>query len=76
MKTEPITSDKSWLGQMVSHPLPKKFDHHLRQKLWSTYKIEVPVIQWEGHNLLRVSTHIYNNQNDIDILIYALKSLM
>jgi Selenocysteine lyase len=62
-----------WYAQMVSVPLPgyldaKLFQFDLRQK----FNIEIPLISWNGMNLIRISVQGYNTEKDIDALISAL----
>jgi isopenicillin-N epimerase len=48
----------------------------LRSDLWEKFRIEVPVIERPGGLLVRVSTHFYNTQDEIDRLHEALQSLL
>ena len=74
--TKPISSGGNWLGQMVSHPLPDHASPDLKEKLWTRHQIEIPVFEWNGLQLIRLSVQIYNQQNDIDSLMSALPSLI
>jgi len=74
--TKPISSGGNWLGQMVSHPLPDNASPDLKEKLWTRHQIEIPVFEWNGLQLIRLSVQIYNQQNDIDSLMSALPSLI
>jgi len=40
------------------------------------HRIEIPVFEWNGLQLIRLSVQIYNQQNDIDSLMSALPSLI
>ncbi|QDU82384.1 Isopenicillin N epimerase [Polystyrenella longa] len=68
---------------MVSIPIGEvpEGDKHIGQpdplqaRLLKDFGIEVPVIYWNGLKLLRVSTHLYTEQADIDKLIDALSQL-
>jgi isopenicillin-N epimerase len=69
--------DDSWYAQMVAVPLP--FETNivaLKTRLYDDYRIEVPIIEWNGHKLIRVSVQGYNTQGDIDSLILALREFM
>ena len=44
-------------------------------RLWDDYRIEVPVIEWNGHLLLRISIQAYNRPEHVDTLIDALRAL-
>jgi isopenicillin-N epimerase len=82
---EAITPDsEEWYGSMVSLPLPTPAEETgryvladpLQEALWSQFKIEIPVINWRGQRLLRVSCHLYNSRDDIDLLVAALRELL
>ncbi len=73
---EPLTSDTGFV-QFVSIPLPDHVDLIiLKKKLYSQYKIEVPLVNWNGRKLIRVSVQGYNSRRDIDKLIKALNDLL
>ena len=70
-----------WYGSMVAMPLPIPSGWSppdpgqpdpLQPRLWEKYRIEVPVIAWEGRRLIRVSCHLYNTREQIDLLVEAL----
>lgn len=53
----------------------KNVDDHVQLKthLFDKYQIEVPVIRWRDRTLIRVSTHAYTTEDDINKLVQALK---
>ncbi|MBN2048563.1 MAG: aminotransferase class V-fold PLP-dependent enzyme, partial [Anaerolineaceae bacterium] len=63
-----------FVGQFVAVPLPdgnwEAFAEHVRER-----KIVVPVFPLQGHNqnMMRVSYQAYNDENDMDRLLEALK---
>jgi isopenicillin-N epimerase len=62
-----------WFSQMISIPLPAKIDvKQLQIDLRQNYHIEIPVLCWNGMNLIRLSVQGYNTEKDIDALISAL----
>ncbi len=68
-------SRKGWFRQMVSVPLPANTDLVLlKERLYKEYRIEVPLIDWNGNKLIRVSIQGYNTEQDIDALLRALKN--
>jgi isopenicillin-N epimerase len=71
----PLHSDADhWFRQMFAAPLPADTDIiALKQKLYDEYRIEVPLIDWNGHKLIRVSIQGYNSQKDTDALLSALE---
>jgi isopenicillin-N epimerase len=79
-----LPDSEEWYGSMISLPLPASAEESsrytladpLQESLWKRWKIEVPVINWRGLRLLRVSCHLYNTQDDIDLLVSALRELL
>jgi len=45
----------------------------LQSWLYDTHKIEIPVIHWEDRWLIRASVQGYNGQEDLDLLVEALR---
>jgi isopenicillin-N epimerase len=71
----PMRSDS--YVQMGSVPLPKTHDlTALKARLYDEYGIEVPLMEWNGRHLIRVSVQGYNTQQDIDALVGALRNLL
>lgn len=63
--------------QLVAMSLPANTDViALKTRLYDEYRIEVPVLSWNGKNLIRVSVQGYNSKHDIDMLYQALKVLL
>lgn len=74
---DPICSETSkWFGQMSTIRLPEVDVQRLQYQLWNEYRIEVPVLRWNGIPLIRVSIQGYNDQSDADALIAALEDLL
>lgn len=48
----------------------------LRTALWRQHRIEAPVIERPDGNLIRVSTHFYNTEAEVDRLAEALQELV
>jgi isopenicillin-N epimerase len=64
----------AFFSQMVVSPLPASSDINLlKATLYDRYKIEIPTILWQGHKLIRASFQIYNNADDAQALVDALK---
>jgi len=76
LTTEPLFIGDDWVGQMVSHRLPKNSPETLKNNLWEDFSIEVPIFEWQNQNFIRVSVHYYNDKSDIEKLIFALKKLL
>ena len=73
--TEPLSEGAGWIGQMVSHPLPTDIPENLKKILLDNHKIEIPIFEWKGINLIRISIQIYNTKKDVESLMSALASL-
>ena len=60
-------------GFMTAFRLHKPADPNaLRRALWDTYRIEVPIIERPDGLLIRVSTHFFNTEEEIDRLANAI----
>lgn len=68
--------DSDFYSQMGVAPLPPSNIKELKRRLYDEYRIEVPVIEWNGMHLIRVSMQAYNTQRDVDALLDALQSLL
>ncbi len=68
--------DIDFYSQMGIAPLPSSNLVVLKSRLYDEYKIEVPLIQWQDKQFVRISVQGYNSQEDIDSLEYALKVLL
>jgi isopenicillin-N epimerase len=81
---QPISPDgPDWYGSMVTVRLPwaksretgAVFAHPLQQQLWEQFRIEIPILQLNGHVHVRVSCHLYTSEDHIDRLVSGLKTL-
>ncbi len=69
--------DDSWYVQAATSPLPGTVDMaELKSRLYDEYRIEVPLVDWNGHKLMRVSVQAYNTPLDADRLHEALVHLL
>jgi len=69
--------DPAWTMQMASVPLPAEIDAHLfQERLYREYRIEIPVMRWNGRNLLRISLQGYNTPRDAQALLKAVGELI
>jgi isopenicillin-N epimerase len=63
-------------GAMTAYRLPAGTDAaRLRTRLWEEHRIEAPIIERPDGLLIRVSTHFYNTEEEIDVLTRALERL-
>jgi isopenicillin-N epimerase len=52
----PICPDSpEWYAQMAAFPLPACHGAALQRRLWEEYRVEVPVLSWNGRQYVRVS---------------------
>jgi isopenicillin-N epimerase len=66
-----------WFRQMTTAPLPADVDTAaLKTRLYDEYRIEVPILEWSGRKLIRVSVQGYNTAGDVERLIVALRLLL
>jgi isopenicillin-N epimerase len=68
--------DSHFYSQMGIAPLPPSDLTFLKSRLYEEYKIEVPLTGWQDQHFIRVSIQGYNTQNDVDVLLDALNSLL
>jgi isopenicillin-N epimerase len=61
-------------GTMTAFELPSgTAPQALRDRLWERHRIEAPIIERPERLLVRVSTHFYNTEEQIDKLAGALR---
>jgi len=83
-----VRSKLSWLrpatpshpamhGALTAFRLPDGLDPIvLRRRLWEEHRIELPIIERPDGLLIRVSTHFYNTEEEVDRLAAALPKLL
>jgi isopenicillin-N epimerase len=67
---------KDWYMQMATMRLPQLEAMSLKEQLYQEFKIEVPIIRWQGKILMRVSFQGYNTQADADALVSAMEKIL
>jgi isopenicillin-N epimerase len=73
----PITPDApEWFAQMAALPLPSCDAVSLQRRLYHRFRIEVPIIDWNGRQFVRVSVQGYNTWADLGALVDALRALL
>lgn len=65
-----------WPLQMRAFLLPPCDGRALQKRLFDRWRIEVPVIPWNGRSLLRVSVQGYSNREDLEGLVSALDTIL
>jgi len=73
---EPLSSPEFSAPQMVSMPIPECDPVAVHDLLVSRYKIEIPVLAWRGHHIVRLSCQGYNRRDQMDLLMDALTELL
>ncbi len=48
----------------------------LKARLYEEYRVEVPLLQWNEHKLIRISVQPYNTPADFDALLQGLRRLL
>ena len=73
----PLTPDTpDWYAQMAAFPLPPCDGPALKERLYQSYQIEVPVTSWQGLAFVRVSVQGYTSAADVATLVGALADLL
>ncbi|MFN7279453.1 MAG: aminotransferase class V-fold PLP-dependent enzyme [bacterium] len=74
--TAPISPlNEEWLGQMVSIPIRTTAPEILQRRLFTEYRIEIPVMRQGSDVYLRYSLNGFNTLEDLDALFHALTEL-
>jgi isopenicillin-N epimerase len=72
----PLTPDgEEWFTQMVAAPLPPCDTAEVKRRLLNEHHIEIPIMKWRDHCLVRVSVQGYVTRADVETLVRALHSL-
>lgn len=64
-----------WYGTMCHVPLGPGQWAGLQDELWRRHGIEVPIVQFNRGWFIRVSCHLYNAADQINLLLQALRNL-
>lgn len=71
-----LSSPEFCAPQMVAMPIPACDPGAVHDELIERYGIEIPVHEWRGHHLVRLSCQGYNTRSQMDLLIDALAELL
>jgi isopenicillin-N epimerase len=75
--SEPICPiNDGFLLQMASVPVKTSNPVGLKELLFNTYKIEIPVMTLNSDCFIRYSINAYNSQEDLDVLYNALQDII
>lgn len=70
-------SAEGWFAQMIVSSLPTDTDIiEMKKRLYDEYRIEIPLIDWHGNKLIRLSVQGYNSKREMDKLLFALRQLL
>jgi isopenicillin-N epimerase len=61
---------------MAAIQLPEVDVELLQSRLYTDFRVEVPVYRWEGRPFLRVSVQAYNTSEDLQALLDGLETLL
>ncbi len=64
-----------WVAQMAAFPLPPCDAMAPQRRLYNEHRVEVPVVEWNGRQPVRVSVQGYNTRADVEALWHALAAL-
>jgi isopenicillin-N epimerase len=67
---------KTWFSQMFVARLPAATAEKLDEVLWPEFKIEIPLPEWNGDSLVRVSVQAYNTPEDMERLLGAIEKYL
>jgi isopenicillin-N epimerase len=71
----PLDSDLYY--QMGIAPLPPNTDIvTLKTRLYDEFRVEVPLIDWNGQKFARISVQGYNTPDDLEALYFGLQELL
>jgi isopenicillin-N epimerase len=78
VRLEPLYPlDSDLYHQMGIAPLPPLTDVvTIQKRLYEQYRVEVPLIDWNGLNFVRISVQGYNTPEDLRALIEGLEKLL
>jgi isopenicillin-N epimerase len=48
----------------------------VHDELLARYNIEIPVFEWRGHHIVRLSCQGYNHRGQMDVLVEALGDVL
>lgn len=68
--------DPAWFTQFFTARLPECDLDALKRRLYDEYRVEAPMIRWNGQAGIRISFQVYNDAADADALIAGLMRLL
>jgi isopenicillin-N epimerase len=71
-----LSSPEFSAPQMVAMPIPACDPLAVHDELLARYNIEIPVFEWRGHHIARLSCQGYNHRGQMDVLVEALGDVL
>lgn len=69
--------DQGFYRQMAIAPLHPIADlPAFKKRLYQEHRVEIPCINWQGQQFIRISIQGYNTQDDVDRLLEALRLML
>ncbi len=72
----PLSSPELSAPQMVAMPIAPCDPIPVHDALLRDYGIEIPVFEWQGHHIARLSCQGYNTREQMDVLVEALGDIV
>ena len=72
----PLSSPEFSAPQMVAMPIAPCDPIPVHDALLRDYGIEIPVFEWQGHHIARLSCQGYNTREQMDLLVEALGDVL
>ncbi len=72
----PICHPEGWFAQFFAARLPECDLDALKARLVDEYRVEAPMVRWNGQPFVRVSFQAYNDRADADALIAGLARVL
>lgn len=72
----PDIAPASWFAQMCTIALPPCDTAQVKTRLYDDFHIEVPIIEWDGRQFVRISIQAYNSPDDVQRLVDALAKIL
>ncbi|HET7769749.1 MAG TPA: aminotransferase class V-fold PLP-dependent enzyme [Chloroflexota bacterium] len=74
---EPFAPDsEAFYAQMVAVPLPGCDVQVVKRGLMEEFGVEIPILVWQGRQLVRVSVQGYTSQQELETLVKALEVVL
>ena len=74
--SSPYANDRFY-RQMAIAPIPQIADlPAFKNALYKQFNVEIPTIQWDEQQFIRISIQGYNTEKDVEILLKALQHLL